>query len=144
MKTAHVWPEERVEVFDEKETIIITNKHISQESIDYLIKCPKVITASRKMPLKSSGKSKVLDIPLVSKDNKYSYLMGVRVHSQYPSNFSITLRLIIPDEEQVMLFRCNGPHAKRYQTDPLHSECHLHRISKEDWASNARKHPESI
>jgi len=86
-------------------------KVFSQEELDNLISCPKVITDAPRRQMRLERRHKRNDMRLRSADGDLEFTVFMRINEDFQENFSIGL-IHVPREERgsLCLFRCNGPH----------------------------------
>ncbi len=85
----------------------------TQEEMDRLISCPKIITGPPKKNLKLNRGSKHNNMKLQSKDGKDNFSVFMRVNERFPEIFSVGL-MYHPqnDPTPITLLRCNGNHGE--------------------------------
>lgn len=107
----------------------------SQEEIDALIACPKVITEPPKKEMRLERGHRRNEIGIRSKDGEHEFHMFVRVNERFPENFSVGLDYVpVGGGKPVPLLRCNGPHGdfnKESATGESHFRYHVHRTDAE-------------
>ena len=103
---------------------------LTQEHIDQLIACCKVISDPPRKEMVEDRGHKRNDMRLISEDERYAFSVFMRVNSKFQENFSIGLVYLVPDERnRIDLLRCNGPHgehANDFHADSHHVGCHVH------------------
>jgi len=105
-------------------------KTYSQEEIDSLIVCPKVITEPPRKEMRSERGSRRNNMALRSTDGDLEFSVFIRINEDFPENFSIGLSYSPRDERgTICLLRCNGPHGDFLGTLALpdsHFRYHVH------------------
>ena len=107
----------------------------TQEELDALVDCPKVIVAPpRKEPRPERGSLRN-DFEVASEDGKQRFHVFIRQSESFAEDFSIGLIYVPSDEPgEIHLFRCNGQHGTlpsgRIGDDP-HFAFHTHLPSAE-------------
>jgi hypothetical protein len=105
----------------------------TQEEIDLLIACPKLVSEPPKREMKLDRGHFRNDMRLKSSDGKLDFRVFMRRSEDLPENFSIGLAFTPNDGTgEIQLLRCNGPHGRyNYSFDPDHPHCdyHVHRAS---------------
>lgn len=73
---------------------------------------------------------------LRSRDGKHNFRLFLRSNLRFPENFTVGLAWVSPDDGEVTLLRCNGPHgthsSQGFPPDHPHYGCHIHRPSPDD------------
>jgi hypothetical protein len=107
----------------------------TQQEIDDLIACPKVVSDAPKRDMKLDRGHFRNDMRLKSTDDKLEFRVFMRQSEDLPENFSIGLAFLAKDGSgEVVLLRCNGPHGEYNDSfDPghPHDDYHVHRASAE-------------
>lgn len=86
-------------------------RRYTQQEIDDLIACPKVVSEAPKRDMKLDRGHFRNDMRLKSTDDKLEFRVFVRRSEDLPENFSIGLAFLAKDGSgEVVLLRCNGPH----------------------------------
>jgi hypothetical protein len=99
-------------------------KIYSQEEIDRLIACPKIVTEPPKRDMKSQRGHRRNNMLLRSEEGGLEFSVFMRINEDFNENFSIGLNYSPRDERgTVCLLRCNGPHGD-FLGGPLPSESH--------------------
>lgn len=93
---------------------------MTNENIDYLIKCEKDIVSLDKKDFKIEQGHKKNGFKLKSIDQKHKFSVFMRVNCEFEENFSIGLIYHPLDDKSIMLFRCNGPHNHIERPDSEH------------------------
>jgi hypothetical protein len=112
----------------------------SQEEINHLISCPKVITEPPKKAMRSERGSRRNDIGLRSKDGELEFSVFMRINEDFHENFSIGLNYSPRDQRGTLcLLRCNGPHGD-FIGDTLgaHFRYHVHRAKASNLTAGLR------
>ncbi|MCX5873214.1 MAG: hypothetical protein NTY51_08285 [Deltaproteobacteria bacterium] len=111
-------------------------KTYSQEEIDRLISCPKVITEPPRKEMKPERGSQRNNMLLRSTDGVTEFSVFMRVNDDFRENFSIGLIYHPRDERGALhLLRCNGPHGDfigSYRHSVSHFRYHFHRAKAEN------------
>lgn len=114
----------------------------TQEEIDYLIKCPKVITNPPKKEMVLVYGHYRNSMNLHSTDGTHNFFVFMRKHAMFAENFTIGLDYIPNDGSgHLCLLRCNGPHGghtNELLTDTHHFGYHIH-VAKDYNINNGRK-----
>jgi hypothetical protein len=121
----------------------------TQQRIDELVDCDKVVTASLRRDMKQVGRAMRNEMRLESVDGKSRFVVFIRVSIDFPENFSAGLDFLADDGSRISLLRCNGPH-EGWTPDPArpnswHYGCHIHRareleaLSGEDPMKNVER-----
>ena len=107
----------------------------TQQEIDDLIACPKVVSDAPKRDMKLDRGHFRNDMRLKSTDDKLEFRVFMRQSEDLPENFSIGLAFLAKDGSgEVVLLRCNGPHGEYNDSfDPGHPhyDYQVHRASAE-------------
>lgn len=107
----------------------------TQQEIDDLIGCPKVISDPPKRELKLDRGHFRNDMRLKSADDKLEFRVFMRRSEDLPENFSIGLVFLAKDGSgELVLLRCNGPHGgynDSFDPEHPHWDFHVHRASAE-------------
>jgi len=114
----------------------------TQNEIDNLIKCPKVITNPPKRVMTLDNGHYRNNMELKSEDGQHIFHVFIRENAKFAENFSIGLDYLPPEGESICLFRCNGPHGEHSNdlTTTHHYACHVH-VAK-DYNINAGRKSE--
>ena len=121
----------------------------TQEELDKLIKCRKIITKPPKEKMRLEKGSYRNDMELFSEDKQFRFTSFMRRNEDYPENFSIGLDYH-PKEERasICLIRCNGPHGdfNSAESNNPHFQSHVHKAKAENIEAGLRpeKHAEII
>jgi hypothetical protein len=110
-------------------------RRYTQQEIDDLIACPKVVSEPPKREMKLDRGHFRNDMRLKSTDDKLEFRVFMRRSEDLPENFSVGLAFLAKDGSgEVVLFRCNGPHGgynDSFSPDHPHWDYHVHRASAE-------------
>ena len=110
-------------------------RRYTQQEIDDLIACPKVVSEPPKREMKLDRGHFRNDMRLKSTDGKMEFRVFMRRSEDLPENFSIGLAFLAKDRSgEVVLLRCNGPHGgynDSFDADHPHWDYHVHRASAE-------------
>jgi hypothetical protein len=103
----------------------------SQQDIDRLISCSKVITDPPRKEMRVERGSRRNDMWLRAEDGDLEFSVFIRVNDDFPENFSIGLDYRAPDERSsICLLRCNGPHGGFVGgPESAHFLHHIHKAS---------------
>jgi hypothetical protein len=108
-------------------------RRYTQEEIDSLIGCAKVISDPPRRDLKLDRGHFRNDMQLKSIDAKLEFRVFMRRSEDLPENFSIGLAFVPKDgSAEVVLLRCNGPHGgcnDSFDPEHPHWDFHVHRAS---------------
>lgn len=107
---------------------------ITNEFIQELIECQKVITSHPKIKEKSNGQHKESDFELESIDGKYLFSIFIRKHIELIEHFSVGLLFLRRDGNDLVILRYNGNHGthKNILTGESFDEgCHIHKLTQE-------------
>jgi hypothetical protein len=86
-------------------------RRYTQQEIDDLIACPKVVSEPPKRDMKLDRGHHRNDMRLKSTDGKLEFRVFMRRSEDLPENFSVGLAFLAKDGSgEVVLLRCNGPH----------------------------------
>jgi hypothetical protein len=114
----------------------------SQDEIDSLISCPKVITEPPKKDMRPERGSRRNNMTLRSKDGDLEFTVFMRINEDFHENFSIGLNFSPKDERGTLpLLRCNGPHGDFVGGPPSpqsHFRYHVHRAKAENIVAGLR------
>ena len=118
-------------------------KEYTQEELERLISCSKIIVDPPKREMKLIRGNLCNSMKLESKDGEHGFLVFIRKHERFAENFSVGLTFQHKDQRgKSTIIRCNGPTA--YSNNPLdcnvHFSYHIHRMSIEDF-NNGCEHP---
>lgn len=110
-------------------------RRYTQDDIDSLIGCAKVVSDPPKRELKLDRGHFRNDMRLKSTDGKLEFRAFMRRSEDLPENFSIGL-VFLPKESigEVLLLRCNGPHGgynDSFDPEHPHWDFHVHRANSE-------------
>lgn len=106
----------------------------TQDKIDSLIKCPKIITKPPKKNMILHEGHYRNHMELESKDGQHKFFVFMRKNEMFEENFSIGLEYLSPDGTRLCLVRFNGPHGEHindFDFDNPHLNYHIH-IAKEE------------
>lgn len=107
----------------------------TQQEIDDLIRCPKVITIPPRNTMRSERGHRRNELRLTSQDGKSNFSVFMRINDDFNENFTIGLIFHSSEEpESFCLLRCNGPHGGFIGNPDLphpHFQCHIHRAKVE-------------
>ena len=110
-------------------------RRYSQDEIDNLIGCAKVVSEPPKRDLKLDRGHFRNDMRLKSTDGKLDFRVFMRRSEDLPENFSVGLAFLPKDGTgEVLLLRCNGPHGgynDSFDPEHPHWDFHVHRASAE-------------
>ena len=117
-------------------------KQYTQDEIDDLITCPKLIAEPPKKEMWLERGSRRNNMPLISEKGDREFYVYLRVNEDFPENFSIGLDYV-PKEVRgsICLLRCNGPHGEfvdNSETPHPHFLPHIHKAKPENIASGLR------
>ena len=85
----------------------------SQQDIEHLISCAKVICDPPRKEMRVERGSRRNDMRLRSQEGDLEFSVFMRINDDFPENFSIGLEYRAPDERSsICLLRCNGPHGE--------------------------------
>jgi hypothetical protein len=111
-------------------------KTYSQEEIDSLISCPKVIAEPPRREMRSERGSKRNNMELRSTQGDLEFSVFMRINEDFSENFSIGLNYSPRDERGTLcLLRCNGPHGDFIGVSPSsqpHFRFHIHRAKADN------------
>ena len=114
----------------------------SQEEIDSLVTCAKVITEPPKKEMRSERGTRRNNMTLQSKNGDLEFSVFMRINEDFHENFSIGLNYSPRDERGAMcLLRCNGPHGDFLGGAPIpesHFRYHVHRANAENMAEGLK------
>lgn len=115
-------------------------KTYSEEEINQLIGCPKLITDPPRKDFKIDRGSRRNDMRLKAQDGDLEFSIFIRVNQDFEENFSVGL-VYHPREErgQFCLLRCNGPHGD-FDGSPAspHFLYHVHKARPENIEAGIR------
>jgi hypothetical protein len=110
-------------------------RRYTQDEIDNLIGCAKVVCDPPKRDLKLDRGHFRNDMRLKSVDGKLEFRAFMRRSEDLPENFSVGLAFLPKDGTgEVLLLRCNGPHGgynDSFDPEHPHWDFHVHRASAE-------------
>jgi hypothetical protein len=110
-------------------------RRYTQDEIDSLIGCAKVVSDPPKRDLKLDRGHLRNDMRLKSVDGKLEFSAFMRRSEDLPENFSVGLAFLPKDGTgEVLLLRCNGPHGgynDSFDPEHPHWDFHVHRASAE-------------
>lgn len=110
-------------------------RRYTQQEIDDLIGCPKVVSEPPKRDMKLDRGHLRNDMRLKSADGKLEFRVFMRRSEDLPENFSVGLAFLAKDGSgELVLLRCNGPHGgynESFDPDHPHWDYHVHRASAE-------------
>lgn len=78
---------------------------------------------------KIEGRHERVDYKIISIDEQYNFSLYTRQSTRLITNFSVGLRWVRRNEEDVMLIRCNGSnhrHTNAIENNAIHCVCHIH------------------
>lgn len=108
-------------------------RHYTQDEIDNLIGCAKVVSEPPKRDLKLDRGHFRNDMRLTSADGKLDFRAFMRRSEDLPENFSVGLAYLPKDGTgEILLLRCNGPHGgynDSFDPEHPHWDFHVHRAS---------------
>ena len=108
----------------------------SQEEIDSLVTCAKVITEPPKKEMRCERGTRRNNMTLQSKDGDLEFSVFMRINEDFHENFSIGLNYSPRDERGTLcLLRCNGPHGEflgGFPSSGSHFRYHVHRAKAEN------------
>lgn len=113
---------------------------LTDEEIEYLIGCPKIITSAPKKDMISNFGSLRNDMNLQSVDGKIKFHVFMRISEAFSENFTIGLDYVI-DGSNICIFRCNGKHGVHTNNelgDNHHFHYHIHK-AKADYIARGYK-----
>ena len=115
-------------------------KSYSQEEIDELISCPKVITDPPKREMRLERGSRRNNMRLLSKSDDREFTVFMRINEDFQENFSIGLEYSPKDERgSFCLLRCNGPHGEFVESPTSsHFLYHIHSAKPENIEAGLR------
>ena len=115
-------------------------KRYSEEEINQLIHCPKLITDPPRKDLKVDRGSRRNDMRLKAQDDDREFSIFIRVNQDFEENFSVGLVYHPKDERgQFCLLRCNGPHGDFVGSPTLpHFLYHIHKAKPENIEAGER------
>ncbi|MDP8237819.1 MAG: hypothetical protein P9X24_01900 [Candidatus Hatepunaea meridiana] len=118
-------------------------KEYTQEELNELIECPKIIIEAPSKEMKLIQGNRRNSMKLESKDGEHHFLVFMRKHEKFAENFSIGLSYQHKDHRgKSTIIRCNGPTA--HSNNPLdcdvHFNYHIHRMPIED-LNDGCEHP---
>ncbi len=113
----------------------LSPRRYTQQEIDNLIACPKVVSEPPKRDMKLDRGHFRKDMRVKSTDDKLEFRVFMRRSQDLPENFSIGLAFLAKDGSgELILLRCNEPHGGYNDAfDPGHPhwDYHVHRASAE-------------
>lgn len=108
-------------------------KTYTQQELEALIACPKLITEPPRKEMKSDRGSLRNDMYLESVDGKMGFSVFIRINERFNENFSIGLDAHPKDEPgSFCLLRCNGPHGEHVDNPHPHFRFHIHKAKQEN------------
>jgi len=110
------------------------NMEFSQEEIDVLIGCPKVIVEPPRKEMQLTQGHYRNDIKLKSQDGKHDFSVFMRRNQDFQENFSVGL---VYAKGWVELYRCNGPHGGHLGLEH-HDTFHVHSAKAESIAAGLK------
>lgn len=114
----------------------------SQQMLDDLISCPKIITTPPKKDMRLERGSFRNNMHLKSSDGKENFSVFIRQNESFPENFSIGLDYHPKDgQDSIILLRCNGQHGHFEDCNrniSYHDNFHIHRAREENISSGVR------
>jgi len=105
---------------------------MTNENIDYLIKCEKNIIESERKDFKNNQGHKRNNFNLLSADGNHKFHVFMRINETFNENFSIGLVYHPINDKGIMLFRCNGPHNHEERQNSNHHNSYHYHIETED------------
>jgi hypothetical protein len=106
-------------------------RRYTQDEIDSLIACAKLISEPPKREMKLDRGRFRNDMRLKSTDGKLEFRAFMRRSEDLPENFSVGLAFVPKDGTgEILLLRCNGPHGgynDSFDSDHPHWDFHVHR-----------------
>ena len=102
---------------------------MKQDEIDNLITIPKIITSSPKGKFKLINRSKRINLEAVSEDQKYSFEIFIRQNDKFEERFTVGLKYIPLEDEDIILARYNGDqkgHINKYTNGAVFQSFHKH------------------
>jgi hypothetical protein len=113
-------------------------KEYTQEELEGLISCPKIIVDPPKREMMSENRYLRNSMRLESEDSEYIFSVFLRKSSKFSEDFSVGLIFHPIDQaESVDLIRCNSKHPGK--SDPVHFQFHIHWIVADDLNNGIRK-----
>jgi len=109
-------------------------REYSQEELDELIECPKIIIEPPTRNYKDELRFLRKDFKLTSSDGVHEFKGFIRILKKFRENFTVALRYYPKDQaESFILLRCNGPHGshKNITGDSHHKNYHIHKATEE-------------
>lgn len=109
---------------------------LTNSDIARLIECTKRITEAPRRDMIEEGGHRRNDFKCQSVAEDSRFRVFIRQNTTFPENFSIGMAYLHPEDGEVILIRCNGPHGT-VVADPLrpgsdrHFEFHIH-LAKEE------------
>ena len=115
-------------------------KVYSQEEIDELIHCQKIIIVPPKKKVHLERGSYRNNMRLNSMDSKLEFIVFMRILEDFEEDFSIGLVYSPKDErESFCLIRCNGPHGEFIGgPESPHFSYHIHKARTENIEAGVR------
>ncbi|MBD3410383.1 MAG: hypothetical protein GF419_09290 [Ignavibacteriales bacterium] len=99
--------------------------HYTQEEIEAMIACPKVIVQPLAKKWDGKPKHRQNEMELRSADGKYEYKVFLRQNVEFEENFSIGVRGREKGKPWMTLLRVNGPHGPNKEIRH-HEKPHVH------------------
>ena len=117
----------------------------TNEQIQNLITCEKIITEPPKKEMKLENGSFRKDMKVESIKENYQFSVFIRKHELFSENFSIGLKYNSMEGKSIILYRCNGPHNNKSFNDLEipHVKYHIHKIDAED-LNNELEEPKRV
>jgi hypothetical protein len=110
-------------------------RRYTQEEIDRLIGCPKIVSEPPKRQMKLDNGSFRNDMLLKSADGELNFRVFMRRSEDLSENFSVGLVFMPKDGTgEVHLLRCNAPHGgynDQFDATHPHWDFHVHRATPE-------------
>lgn len=105
----------------------------TQQEIEALIECSKVISEPPKREFRSERGHKRNGMLLKTEDGKADFVVFMRINEDFPENFSIGLEHSPRDERgTILLLRCNGPHGEFLGNPSSHGPHFVHHVHRAD------------
>lgn len=111
---------------------------ITNEFIQELITCQKIIKKADRKKMISENRSLRNNVQLISEDGKYEYVLFLRQSCEFIEDFSVGLKWTNPSKylntnKSIILLRCQGPHdSKQPEGTDCHHDYHVHEITLKD------------
>lgn len=115
----------------------------TDEQLEALVQCLKLIVDPPAVKMKSERGSKRNGMVLQSQDGNHRFRVFMRQSEDFEENFSIGLDYLPKDASgSFCLLRCNGKH-NGHQAHPHHLSFHVHRVKADD-VNNGNKQERHI